>query len=249
MRVYGWHAVIARLEHSPATVERILLQSGRRDRRRHELEVLCREAGLAVSLVSKRQLDTAVSGVHQGIVAECRDAGGERLESELADLVGTAANEALVVVLDGITDPRNLGACIRTAEAAGACAVIFPKRRSAPITEVARKAASGATESVPWLGVTNLARTLRELRACGLWIIGTHHEAPSLWHEVDYRRPVALVFGSEGRGMRRLTREHCDELVRIPMSGSVDSLNVSVAAGVCLFEVRRQRLREGGLLA
>ncbi len=243
MKVYGWHAVIARLERNPETVERILVQSGRRDRRRRELEVLCRAAGLPIALVSKRQLDVTVRGVHQGVVADCDDEGGERDESELAGLVEAAADDALVVVLDGITDPRNLGACIRTAEAAGACAVMFPKRHSAPITQVTRKAASGATESVPWFGVTNLARTLRELRAYGVWIIGTHHDAPSLWHEVDYRRPVALVFGSEGRGMRRLTRDHCDELVRIPMAGSVETLNVSVAAGVCLFEVRRQRLR------
>lgn len=244
MKVAGWHAVFARLERDPATVRRILLQSGRRDRRRRELEALCRSAGLPIAEVSRHQLDAAVGAVHQGVVAECDDEGGARREGELADLVEAAGEDALVVVLDGITDPRNLGACIRTADAAGACALVFPRRRSAPITEVARKAASGAAESLAWFAVTNLARTLRTLAECGLWIVGTDQNAALAWHQVDYRRPLALVLGSEGKGMRRLTREHCDELVRIPMSGAVDSLNVSVAAGVCLFEVCRQRLRE-----
>lgn len=244
MNVYGWHAVLSRLGRHPGSVRRILLQSGRRDPRVRELETLSNAAGIAIKRVSKQTLDVAVRGVHQGIVAQCSEECIEYTEDDLGALLDESGDAALVLVLDGITDPRNLGACIRTAEAAGASAVVFPKKRSATITDVARKAASGAAESVPWVAVTNLARTLRELREHGVWIIGAHASADRLWHEVDYRRPVAFVLGSEGRGMRRLTREHCDELVRIPMAGSVDSLNVSVATGVCLFEVCRQRLRK-----
>lgn len=243
MKLYGWHAVISRLERDPASVERVLVQNGRRDRRVRELETLATAAGVGISRVSKRELDRMGRGVHQGVVADCGHRGASLDETDLRGIVETAGDETLVVVLDGVTDPRNLGACIRTADAAAASAVVFPKRRSASITESARKAASGAAESMPCIAVTNLARAMRGLQDQGVWIIGADSGAERLWHQVDYCRPVALVLGSEGRGLRRLTREGCDELVRLPMAGSVASLNVSVAAGVCMFEVVRQRLR------
>jgi 23S rRNA (guanosine2251-2'-O)-methyltransferase len=178
---------------------------------------------------------------HQGVIARVRRQAAKIDEHNLLSALTRTVNP-LVLVLDGVQDPHNLGACLRSAAAAGALAVIVPRDNSAPLTPVARRAAAGAAESLPLVTVTNLARTLRDLKEAGVWIYGASHDAEASLYETDLRGPVALVLGGEGKGLRRLTREHCDGLFRIPMSGAVESLNVSVAAGISLFEVMRQRL-------
>ena len=209
------------------------------------LLTLARNQGVSISQAEKSDLDGRVSGRHQGVVAVLHagataDAIGMTVEGELIDRV-TQSAEALLLILDGVTDPHNLGACLRSADAAGVTAVIFPKDKSADVNDVARKVASGAAEAVPWVRVTNLARTIESLQQAGVWVIGTDGDAETTLYDQDLTGPCALVLGSEGSGMRRLTRERCDFVVRLPMSGSVSSLNVSVAAGVCLFEAVRQR--------
>ena len=209
------------------------------------LVTLARNQGVSISQAEKSDLDGRVSGRHQGVVAVLyagvtADAIGMMAEGELVDRV-TQSAEALLLILDGVTDPHNLGACLRSADAAGVTAVIFPKDKSADVNDVARKVASGAAEAVPWVRVTNLARTIESLQQAGVWVIGTDGDAETTLYDQDLTGPCALVLGSEGSGMRRLTRERCDFVVRLPMSGSVSSLNVSVAAGVCLFEAVRQR--------
>jgi 23S rRNA (guanosine2251-2'-O)-methyltransferase len=209
------------------------------------LLTLARNQGVSISQAEKSDLDGRVSGRHQGVVAVLHagasaDAIGMMAEGELIDLV-TQSAEALLLILDGVTDPHNLGACLRSADAAGVTAVIFPKDKSADVNDVARKVASGAAEAVPWVRVTNLARTIESLQQVGVWVIGTDGDAATTLYDQDLTGHCALVLGSEGSGMRRLTRERCDFVVRLPMSGSVPSLNVSVAAGVCLFEAVRQR--------
>jgi 23S rRNA (guanosine2251-2'-O)-methyltransferase len=168
------------------------------------------------------------------------ESAGMMSEADLGEHLSQVA-APLILILDGVTDPHNLGACLRSADAAGVTAVIFPKDKSADVNEVARKVASGAAETVPWVRVTNLARTIELLKQTGVWVIGTDGDAETALYEQDLRGPCALVFGSEGAGMRRLTRDLCDFVVKLPMAGSVSSLNVSVAAGVCLFEAVRQR--------
>lgn len=209
------------------------------------LLTLARNQGVSISQAEKPDLDGRVSGRHQGVVAVLHagtsaDAIGMMAEGELIDRV-TQSAEALLLILDGVTDPHNLGACLRSADAAGVTAVVFPKDKSADVNDVARKVASGAAEAVPWVRVTNLARTIESLQQAGVWVIGTDGDAETTLYDQDLTGPCALVLGSEGSGMRRLTRERCDFVVRLPMSGSVSSLNVSVAAGVCLFEAVRQR--------
>ena len=209
------------------------------------LLTLARNQGVSISQAEKSDLDGRVSGRHQGVVAVLNagasaDAIGMMAEGELIDRV-TQSAEALLLILDGVTDPHNLGACLRSADAAGVTAVIFPKDKSADVNDVARKVASGAAEAVPWVRVTNLARTIESLQQAGVWVIGTDGDAETTLYDQDLTGPCAIVLGSEGSGMRRLTRERCDFVVRLPMSGSVSSLNVSVAAGVCLFEAVRQR--------
>ena len=186
-----------------------------------------------------------VTGRHQGVVAVLEStaedkAGGMMSEAELAEHLSQAA-VPLILILDGVTDPHNLGACLRSADAADVTAVVFPKDKSADVNDVARKVASGAAETVPWVRVTNLARTIESLKQAGVWLIGTDGNAEGTLYEQDLSGPCALVLGSEGAGMRRLTRDLCDFVVKLPMAGSVSSLNVSVAAGVCLFEAMRQR--------
>ena len=209
------------------------------------LLTLARNQGVSISQAEKPDLDGRVSGRHQGVVAVLHagasaDAIGMMAEGELIDRV-TQSAEALLLILDGVTDPHNLGACLRSADAAGVTAVVFPKDKSADVNDVARKVASGAAEAVPWVRVTNLARTIESLQQAGVWVIGTDGDAETTLYDQDLTGPCALVLGSEGSGMRRLTRERCDFVVRLPMSGSVSSLNVSVAAGGCLFEAVRQR--------
>ena len=242
-RVFGLHAVGSLLQRDPARVSVLLALESRTDTRMTEVLQLAEKAKVPVRRVSRRELDELVAGVsHQGVVAETGTAPSLG-EKELPAFLEALGGGAFLLVLDGVQDPHNLGACLRSADAAGVDAVIIPRDRSAPLNATARKVACGAAESLPVIRVTNLARTLRFLREAGVWIYGATGDAESSLYETDLCGPLALVLGGEGRGLRRLTREHCDGLLSIPMAGSISSLNVSVAAGVFLFEVRRQRAR------
>ncbi|MBE7927281.1 MULTISPECIES: 23S rRNA (guanosine(2251)-2'-O)-methyltransferase RlmB [Pseudomonadaceae] len=239
-KIYGLHAVEALLRHHPKRVKQIWLAEGRGDPRVQTLIQLAEQSRVRVGQCERRELDAWVEGVHQGVVADVSPSQvwGDAMLEELLDRTEGAP---LLLVLDGVTDPHNLGACLRTADAAGALAVIIPKDKSATLNATVRKVACGAAEVIPLVAVTNLARTLEKLQQRGLWIVGTAGEAEQEIYDQDLRGPIVLVMGAEGKGMRRLTREHCDFLVRLPMAGSVSSLNVSVATGVCLFEALRQR--------
>ncbi|OPG81822.1 23S rRNA (guanosine(2251)-2'-O)-methyltransferase RlmB [Stutzerimonas stutzeri] len=241
-KIYGLHAVEALLRHHPKRVKQVWLAEGRGDPRVQVLIELAAQARVSVGQCERREMDAWVEGVHQGVVAEVSPSQvwGEAMLDELLD---RAEGPPLLLVLDGVTDPHNLGACLRTADAAGALAVIVPKDKSATLNATVRKVACGAAEVIPLVAVTNLARTLGKLQQKGLWVVGTAGEAEQSLYAQDLTGPIVLVMGAEGRGMRRLTREHCDYLVRLPMAGSVSSLNVSVATGVCLFEALRQRGR------
>lgn len=241
-RIFGFHPVDSLLRHEPQRVTALRLQSGRRDKRMQALEALARNQGIAPERVSRDELDRLVDGRHQGVVAEVEPGTGATTldEKALIDRVAQLPNP-LVLVLDGVTDPHNLGACLRSADAAGVAAVVVPKNRSAELTPVARKVACGAAEVLPLVRVTNLARTLEALKAAGLWVVGTTGDTDTVVFDQDLSGPTVLVMGAEGEGMRRLTRDACDHLVRLPMVGSVESLNVSVATGICLFECLRQR--------
>lgn len=239
--VFGLHAVQALLDRAPKRVRRLLLVRGRVDQRVQALLDAAEAQGISQQRVTPEELDRlAEGGVHQGVVAEVT---ASQLWSEdmLGHLLDRLEGTPLLLVLDGVTDPHNLGACLRSADAAGAQAVIIPRDRSAGLTPVVRKVACGAAETVPLVAVTNLARTLKQLQQRGLWVVGTAGEADQLLYQVDLKVPSVIVMGAEGSGMRRLTREHCDYLAKLPMAGGVSSLNVSVAAGVCLFEAVRQR--------
>lgn len=237
--VGGLHAVRAALEQ-PDAVERLWVDRARRDARVRALLDRAHAAGVASERVTREQLDALLPGVnHQGVVALCRGTTA-RDEGALKQLVAER-DCPLLLVLDGVTDPHNLGACLRSADAAGVDAVVAPRDRAAGLGATARKVAAGAAEHVPFVQVTNLARTLAWLGEAGVWCVGLAGEGEAPLHQADLRGPLALVLGSEGRGLRRLTRERCDLLVHIPMHGTVGSLNVSVATGVALFEARRQR--------
>ena len=241
-QVYGLHAVAALLEKRPASIKKLMVAEGTGDRQLAPLLEQATAAGIAIQKVPRRELDQSAPGArHQGILAVVRASSRSRNERELPDFLDTLTEPAFLLVLDGVQDPHNLGACLRTADAAGVHAVILPQDRAVGITAVVHKVACGAVESMPVFTVTNLARTLRQLRDAGIWIYGTSDAAGQGLYDSDLLGPIALVLGSEGKGMRRLTREHCDHLLTIPMAGQVESLNVSVAAGVVLFEVRRQR--------
>ncbi len=239
-KIYGVHAVEALLRHHPKRVKQVWLAESRQDPRIQALVALAAESRVSVGNCERREMDAWVEGVHQGVVAEVSPSQvwGEAMLEELLD---RSEGVPLLLVLDGVTDPHNLGACLRTADAAGALAVIVPKDKSATLNATVRKVACGAAEVIPLVAVTNLARTLEKLQQRGLWLVGTAGEADQELYQQDMTGPTVLVMGAEGKGMRRLTREHCDYLVRLPMAGSVSSLNVSVAAGVCLFEAVRQR--------
>lgn len=237
--VFGIHAVGMLLERDPVRVKKLWLQAARDDARLQALRKAAERAGIHSEEVPRRELDQRVRGRHQGVIAELAATVTWR-EADLPALL-SAAPSPLVLVLDGVTDPHNLGACLRTADAAGVTAVIAPRDNAAGLSSVVRKVACGAAETVPFIQVTNLARSLRELQAAGLWLVGTAGEAEQSLYEADLRGAVALVMGAEGRGLRRLTRELCDYLVYLPMAGAVSSLNVSVATGVALFEAVRQR--------
>ena len=239
-KIYGVHAVEALLRHHPRRVKQIWLSEGRSEPRLQALLELASQHRVAVGAAERKELDAWVEGVHQGVVAEVSPSQvwGEAMLDELLD---RHEGHPLLLVLDGVTDPHNLGACLRTADAAGALAVIIPKDKAATLTPVVRKVACGAAEVMPLVAVTNPARSLEKLQQRGLWIVGTAGEAEKEIYQQDLTGPLVLVMGAEGKGMRRLTREHCDHLVKLPMAGSVSSLNVSVATGVCLFEAVRQR--------
>ncbi|MFY3775762.1 23S rRNA (guanosine(2251)-2'-O)-methyltransferase RlmB [Marinobacter salsuginis] len=239
--VFGWHAVEAVLKREPGRLQQVWIQTGRQDKRVKSITDTLDSLGVRWKVVHRRELDERVSGVHQGIVAAVSESRECTEDDLLAQLAGSD-KPPFLLVLDGVTDPHNLGACMRTADAVGVQAVIVPKDKSASLTPVARKVACGAAETVPFVRVTNLARFLRSLQDQGVWLIGTAGEAKATLYQADFKGPVALVMGAEGKGMRRLTREHCDQLINIPMLGHVDSLNVSVATGVCLYEALRQRL-------
>ena len=246
-RVFGLHAVGSLLQRDPTRVSVLLALESRSDARMAKVLQLAEKANVPVRRVCRRELDELVAGVsHQGVVAETGAAAGLG-EKELPGFVKDLGSAAFLLILDGVQDPHNLGACLRSANAAGVDAVIIPRDRCAPLNATARKVACGAAESLPVVRVTNLARTLRCLRESGVWVYGATGEAESILYETDLSGPLALVLGGEGRGLRRLTREQCDGLFSIPMSASISSLNVSVAAGIIMFEARRQRAQSGQL--
>ena len=238
--VFGIHAVQTKLQRNPERVQEIWLQEGRDDQRLKQVKGLADEQGIECQVMPRRELDNKVKGRHQGIVAACTP-NPAKDEGFLTQLLADLEEPAFLLVLDGVTDPHNLGACLRTADAAGVHAVIAPKDKSASLNATVSKVACGAAESIPFVQVTNLARCLKGLQDAGVWITGTAGEATQHIYQADLKGNMALVMGAEGEGMRRLTREGCDQLVNIPMAGEVSSLNVSVAAGVCLFEAVRQR--------
>jgi 23S rRNA (guanosine2251-2'-O)-methyltransferase len=239
--VYGLHAVTAALERAPERVLELWSAGPRDDARARDLKARAEQVGVHVHAVSPDALTKLVGDVaHQGAVAALRPLKPWD-ENDLIESLSQVSGDPLFLVLDGVTDPHNLGACLRSAAAAGAHAVVIPKDRAAAVDGVVRKVAAGAAEFIPVASVTNLARTLDELKERGIWVVGTDGEAKMPLYSADFKRPLALVMGAEGSGMRRLTRDKCDFLVRIPMPGHIPSLNVSVAAGIALFEVLRQR--------
>ena len=250
--LFGFHAIGVRIKTAPASILEIHIEPTRRDARMRQFVERIKEAGIRlIESDGMRLAKLCGSHGHQGVVARVQaivqthslDELLERLEASQADLPVAQRVQPLLLVLDGVTDPHNLGACLRVADGAGAHAVIAPKDHAAGINATVAKVASGAAETVPYFMVTNLARTLGELKERNIWVIGTSDTATQTLYDADLRGPVALVLGAEGDGMRQLTAKTCDQLVRIPMQGAVESLNVSVASGVCLFEAVRQRTR------
>ncbi|MGD2112383.1 MAG: 23S rRNA (guanosine(2251)-2'-O)-methyltransferase RlmB [Gammaproteobacteria bacterium] len=240
--VCGLHAVRTLLGVRPDCIRVIHLAEQRRDARAGVIAERARAAGIPVETSTHAELEGMQPGIrHQGVIARIVSSRAGLREQDLGRFLADLDGPPLLLVLDGVQDPHNLGACLRTADAAGADAVIVPRDRAAGITPVVRKVASGAAETVPVFSVTNLARALRILRQAGIWLYGASDTAQSLLYEADFTGSVALVLGGEGKGLRRLTRELCDQVVAIPMAGRVESLNVSVAAGVLLFEAARQR--------
>ena len=239
--VYGLHAVASLLANRPESIDGLLV-SASADRRLAGIVERAQSAGVAVEKVSRRELDQQFPGArHQGVVARVSSGSCALPERTLPDFLAALEEPAFLLVLDGVQDPHNLGACLRTADAAGVHAVILPKDRAVGITPVVHKVACGAVQSMPVFTVTNLARTLRALREAGVWLFGASDDAGQGLYAADLKGPIALVLGGEGSGLRRLTRELCDHMVAIPMAGAVESLNVSVATGVLLFEAVRQR--------
>lgn len=242
--VFGIHAVKSLLKRSPERFIEIYLLKGREDERLVPIINQIRKYKIASHLVNRKVLDEKTKGEqHQGIVAKVTP-GKTYSENDLEDILLQAESKGehpFFLVLDGVTDPHNLGACLRNADAAGVQAIIVPKDNAARITPTVRKVAVGAADTVPLVQVTNLSRTLKQLQKLGVWVIGTAGETDDNIYDISLSGPMALVMGAEGKGMRRLTKETCDQLVKLPMAGSVSSLNVSVASGICLFEIVRQR--------
>jgi len=239
--LFGIHSIDAALSNDPKNILELYFESDSQNARIKELSEKARELGLKPHARPREALDRMTGGArHQGAVARYR-APPPRTEKELYELVEQAGKDALILVLDGVTDPHNLGACLRSAEAAGVTAVVVPKDKAAGITPTVRRASSGAADRVAFFAVTNLARTLKALKESGVWLVGLAGESAQDFYKLDLKGPLGIVMGSEGEGMRRLTGEACDFLAKIPMRGGVESLNVSVATGVALFEALRQR--------
>lgn len=239
--VYGLHAVRALIARNPGRVARLWVLAGRPDRRLRELAELAASHRIVVNDIAAPELDERTGGaVHQGVLAEVRRSM-ELGEVDLPSVIQSIEGVPLVLILDGVQDPHNLGACLRSADALGAHAVVIPRDRAASVTPTVRKVAAGAAETTPVVSVVNLARSLRQLKELGLWVVGADAGAQMSAEATALDGPLALVLGSEGEGMRRLTLETCDLLVKLPLSGAVESLNVSVAAGILLYEVGRQR--------
>lgn len=244
--VYGIHTVSELLKQHPEDVLELHIQQDREDKRINEVKVLASAAGVSWQGQDRKDLDKRLrsiqkGAVHQGVVALCKFSGSILDERGLDVLLDGLQHPPLLLILDEVTDPHNLGACLRTADAAGVDAVIVPKDRAAPLNMTARKVACGAADTIPFVSVTNLSRALEGLKQRGIWIAGAAGEAQESLYTMDFKQPIAIVMGSEGKGLRRLTREHCDYLMSIPMAGELSSLNVSVATGLCLFEAVRQR--------
>ena len=237
--IHGFHAVTARLRQHPDSIQEIYVDAQRRDPRARDLLKLAEGAGARIIQVDGKRLDGMAGNTrHQGVVARVN---ASQKVQHLDDVLDTLTEPPLLLVLDGVQDPHNLGACLRSADAFGVHAVIAPKDRAVGFNATVEKVACGAAETVPYITVTNLARTLRELKERDIWVVGADSEAETDLHGFKHTSALAWVLGAEGEGLRRLTKETCDQLVRIPMLGSVESLNVSVSTGVCLFEARRQR--------
>ena len=240
--LFGFHAVGVRLKTAPASIIEVYVDPTRRDARMKQFLSRAAEAGVRIiEADGPRLIKLTGSAGHQGVAARVQAVEGVRTLDELLDDLQEQGTVPLLLVLDGVTDPHNLGACLRVADGAGAHAVIAPKDHAVGINATVANVASGAAETMPYFMVTNLARTLNELKERNIWCIGTSDDAPKTVYQVDLKGPVALVLGAEGDGMRQLTRKTCDELVSIPMKGAVESLNVSVASGECLYEALRQR--------
>lgn len=240
--IFGIHAINAVLEKDPARIIEAFVLKGRQDDRLMPVIEQLQMCGVSIQQMGRKTLDEKAKGAnHQGIIAKVKPA--KALNEHDLDQIIAKTKTPLFLILDGVTDPHNLGACLRNADAAGVAAVIVPKDKSAPLTGTVSKVACGAAETVPFVRVTNLARTMRAMQEQGVWIVGTAGEATHDVYDAKLTGSLAIVMGAEGDGMRRLTRETCDDLIKIPMAGSVSSLNVSVASGVCLFESVRQRIK------
>lgn len=238
--VFGIHAVSNLLKRSPERAREMFVQQGRDDERLQELYSLAKQNGVPVQVAKKTFLDEKAEGNHQGVLVRAKAAVAKN-ENDLATLLNGIDGPVFLLILDSITDPHNLGACLRTADAAGVHGVIAPKDKAVGLTSTVSKVACGAAETVPFFQVTNLSRTMKDLQEKGIWLYGTAGEASESVFQTKLTGSIAIVMGAEGKGLRRLTREGCDHLINIPMAGDVSSLNVSVAAGVCLFEAVRQR--------
>lgn len=238
--VFGIHAVQALLDKQPERVIELWVMQGRQDKKLDAIQKKASQFGLSIQSSHRKALDEKSKGEqHQGVVAKVKEAK-MLTEHDLDDIL-QQQSAPFLLILDGVTDPHNLGACLRSADAAGVHAVIVPKDNSVGLTPVVSKVACGAAEVIPLIQVTNLARTMALLKERGVWLIGAAGEATSSLYQTNLKGSLALAMGAEGKGLRRLTREHCDSLVSLPMAGQVSSLNVSVAAGICLFEAVRQR--------
>jgi len=238
----GFHAVRARLQQAPESLQQVFYDNHRRDKRLQQLVDQLQQAGIPTTPVTRQHLDELAAGArHQGVAGQARALRLATDINSLLDELQAQEIRPLLLILDGVTDPHNLGACLRTADAAGVHAVLAPKDRAVGLTSVVRRVACGAAETVPYMQVTNLARTMRDLKKRDIWLYGTDDQARQTLHGIDLSgQSVGWVMGAEGEGLRRLTREHCDNLVRIPMLGTVESLNVSVATALCLYESVRQ---------
>jgi len=239
--IAGLHSVKTALKHSSSAVTEVWFDDKRHDRRMKEIQQQVKHLGVKAVYVSKKEIEAQMPDVnHQGVIAltQVPSSGNGK---QLIHFVEALDKPALLLILDGVTDPHNLGACLRSADGAGVDAVIAPKDRAVGLTPIACKVASGAAETMPFFQVTNLARCLKQLQEAGVWLVGTAGEAETSLFEVDLTGSLGLIMGAEGKGMRRLTRENCDQLIKLPMLGQVESLNVSVATGVCLYEAVRQR--------